>query len=113
MMKKNDIEPNLELIEEQELYPEPEEIVEDPVEEPEEEFVEDTSVRVGVVTPTHGLNIRQEPSIDAPIIEVLSKDCEVLIEDEVNDKDGLAWFKVITHFSNPGYCMKEFIEERS
>lgn len=70
-------------------------------------------VRAGVVSATHGLNVRSCPSIEADIVTVLLKDTKISIYDEIKDDDGLVWLLVRNDKGEYGYCMKEFVKERS
>ena len=65
-----------------------------------------TVVKAGTVTNTFKLNIRKEPSLDAEILQVLTKgdDVEILDESTIN-----GWLPVLLSDGTKGYTMVEYI----
>lgn len=53
----------------------------------------------------HALNVRKAPSKEAAVLQIIPKDTEIEVLEQVDDD----WYKV--HVSNlgTGFCMKEFI----
>jgi len=47
-----------------------------------------------VVTYLYGLNLRTEPDADAPVIEILSQDTVVVVQDGRVENDGITWQRV-------------------
>ena len=96
------------------MEPEVEPIVE-PVEEidavvedttPLEPEVEPIVEIVGFVSNCAKLNIRNKPSLDAKIVQVVNvKDHLAINLDKSTDE----WFHVVTDIGTEGFCMKKFV----
>ena len=82
-----------------------------PVEEVKEEIiapVEETNTKKFVVVTTDRLNVRKGPSKDTEVLNIVSKDEKLLI----NDPKLIEGFYSITTSSGiKGYVMKEFVKE--
>ena len=52
------------------------------------------------------LNIRERPSIDAPVKVVLLRDAEVTVDLRYTNKE---WYKVKTATGDSGYAIKDYI----
>ena len=83
-----------------------------PVEEAKEEIVEpveETNTKKFVVVTTDRLNVRKGPSKDTEVLNIVSKDEKLLI----NDPKLIEGFYSITTSSGiKGYVMKEFVVEK-
>lgn len=83
-----------------------------PVEEVKEEIVapvEETNTKKFVVVTTDRLNVRKGPSKDTEVLNIVSKDEKLLI----NDPKLIEGFYSITTSSGiKGYVMKEFVVEK-
>lgn len=87
-----------------------------PVEEVKEEVkeeviapVEETNTKKFVVVTTDRLNVRKGPSKDTEVLDIVSKDEKLLI----NDSKLIEGFYSITTSSGiKGYVMKEFVVEK-
>lgn len=62
-------------------------------------------IRKGIVICSN-LNVRKEPTTGATILQIITKDTEVKILDDVNE----TWYKVRVSEIVTGFCMKEFIK---
>lgn len=64
---------------------------------------------IGVVVDCSKLNIRKEPSTDAPVVCVVDKGAELEIDliESTNE-----WYSVCTASGLKGYCMNEFVVEK-
>lgn len=60
----------------------------------------------GFVTGCAKLNVRENPSIDAPVLLVIAKDTDVII---VPEESTAEWYKVYAN-EQEGFCMKKYIE---
>lgn len=66
-----------------------------------------TTIVEGTVINCARLNVREKPSKEANVVEVLNVGSEVLVDkSEVNDE----FYKVTTKSGKDGYCMKTFVE---
>lgn len=61
--------------------------------------------KTGIVT-ANKLNIRKLPSPNAPVVAVVDKDTQLMIEP---DYETVEWFQVYTPAGIDGYCMKKFV----
>lgn len=77
-----------------------EEVSEKPVEKIEKKN------RTGHISGCELLNVRKEPTLDAPVISVLKTSDSFEVQDE---DDNSIFFKVKTSVSVSGYCMKKFV----
>lgn len=64
------------------------------------------SIKEGLVYNCSSLNVRQAPSKEAEILNVISKDTKVKVLDDASDE----WYKVRVNGVGTGFCMKEFIK---
>lgn len=60
----------------------------------------------GVVTNCVRLNIREEPSISAPIITEVNALSELMIDLAASNEE---WYSVCTEAGIEGFCMKKFV----
>ena len=75
----------------------------------EEAPVEETNIKKFVVVTTDRLNVRKGPSKDTEVLNIVSKDEKLLI----NDPKLIEGFYSITTSSGiKGYVMKEFVVEK-
>lgn len=97
----------------EELNEQPEEVVEEIIEEPAEELneqpeevveeiAEEETCQTGVVI-AERLNVRSNPFKDADVLFIINKGQEVIIDGEDGD-----FFKVVVD-GNVGYCIKNFV----
>ena len=85
-----------------------EEVKEEIVAPVEEAPVEETNTKKFVVVTTDRLNVRKGPSKDTEVLNIVSKDEKLLI----NDPKLIEGFYSITTSSGiKGYVMKEFVKE--
>ena len=85
-----------------------EEVKEEIVAPVEEAKVEETNTKKFVVVTTDRLNVRKGPSKDTEVLNIVSKDEKLLI----NDPKLIEGFYSITTSSGiKGYVMKEFVKE--
>ena len=85
-----------------------EEVKEEVVAPVEEVKVEETNTKKFVVVTTDRLNVRKGPSKDTEVLNIVSKDEKLLI----NDPKLIEGFYSITTSSGiKGYVMKEFVKE--
>ena len=86
-----------------------EEVKEEIVAPVEEAKVEETNTKKFVVVTTDRLNVRKGPSKDTEVLNIVSKDEKLLI----NDPKLIEGFYSITTSSGiKGYVMKEFVVEK-
>ena len=86
-----------------------EEVKEEVVAPIEEAKVEETNTKKFVVVTTDRLNVRKGPSKDTEVLNIVSKDEKLLI----NDPKLIEGFYSITTSSGiKGYVMKEFVVEK-
>lgn len=86
-----------------------EEVKEEIVAPVEEVKVEETNTKKFVVVTTDRLNVRKGPSKDTEVLNIVSKDEKLLI----NDPKLIEGFYSITTSSGiKGYVMKEFVVEK-
>lgn len=71
-------------------------------------FSKDVNEKYGVVTAATGLNLRDEPSLDAAVIEVLPFYTKADVIDE-NDE----WVHIVTKDGEDGYVNADFFEVRT
>lgn len=62
--------------------------------------------RTGHISGCELLNVRKEPTLDAPVIAVLETLDSFVIQDE---DDNSMFFKVKTSAGVSGYCLKKFV----
>lgn len=79
----------------------------DPVVQDEPVHVAEPKVGAGVVVGCVKLNVREHPSSDANVLDMLPAMSQVLVDLENKYDD---WFHVFTAAGQEGYCMKRFIE---
>ena len=82
-----------------------------PVEEVkvEEAPVEETNTKKFVVVTTDRLNVRKGPSKDTEVLNIVSKDEKLLIN---NSKLIEGFYSITTSSGIKGYVMKEFVVEK-
>ena len=82
-----------------------------PVEEVkvEEAKVEETNTKKFVVVTTDRLNVRKGPSKDTEVLNIVSKDEKLLINDPKLVK---GFYSITTSSGIKGYVMKEFVVEK-
>ena len=87
-----------------------------PVEEVKEEVkeeviapVEETNTKKFVVVTTDRLNVRKGPSKDTEVLNIVSKDEKLLINDPKLVK---GFYSITTSSGIKGYVMKEFVVEK-
>ena len=87
-----------------------------PVEEVKEEVkeeviapVEETNTKKFVVVTTDRLNVRKGPSKDTEVLNIVSKDEKLLINDPKLIK---GFYSITTSSGIKGYVMKEFVVEK-
>ena len=81
------------------------------VEEAKEEIlapVEETNTKKFVVVTTDRLNVRKGPSKDTEVLNIVSKDEKLLINDPKLVK---GFYSITTSSGIKGYVMKEFVKE--
>jgi len=61
---------------------------------------------MGVVTDCLKLNIRESPSINAPIITKVNALTELMVDVEKSNEE---WYSVCTEVGIEGFCMKKFV----
>lgn len=64
------------------------------------------SFKSAIVFNCNQLNVREKPSRDSKIVDVLDKDTEIRIKESESTKD---FYKILTILGVTGYCMKEYI----
>lgn len=82
------------------------------VEEAKEEIVspvEETNTKKFVVVTTDRLNVRKGPSKDTEVLNIISKDEKLLINDPKLVK---GFYSITTSSGIKGYVMKEFVVEK-
>ena len=82
------------------------------VEEAKEEVieqVEETNTKKFVVVTTDRLNVRKGPSKDTEVLNIVSKDEKLVIN---NPKLGKGFYSITTSSGIKGYVMKEFVVEK-
>ena len=88
-----------------------EEVKEEVKEEAKEEIVapvEETNTKKFVVVTTDRLNVRKSPSKDTEVLNIVSKDEKLLIN---NPKLIEGFYSITTSSGIKGYVMKEFVKE--
>ena len=88
-----------------------EEVKEEVKEEAKEEIVapvEETNTKKFVVVTTDRLNVRKGPSKDTEVLNIVSKDEKLLINDPKLVK---GFYSITTSSGIKGYVMKEFVKE--
>ena len=75
----------------------------------EEAPVEETNTKKFVVVTTDRLNVRKGPSKDTEVLNIVSKDEKLLINDP---KLIEGFYSIITSSGIKGYVMKEFVVEK-
>lgn len=81
------------------------------IEEAKEEIVapvEETNTKKFVVVTTDRLNVRKGPSKDTEVLNIVSKDEKLLINDPKLVK---GFYSITTSSGIKGYVMKEFVKE--
>jgi hypothetical protein len=71
-----------------------------------ESYDEPVEIKIGLVADCKKLNIRERPSVDAPIV------CEVVYQTElmIDENESIEeFYKVCTAAGIEGFCMKKFI----
>lgn len=61
----------------------------------------------------NGLNLRQEPSTESRVVEVLPVDAEVKATGDVIEKNGVEWLPVRAASKKCGCVMKEFLTAKA
>ena len=85
-----------------------EEVKEEIVAPVEEAKVEETNTKKFVVVTTDRLNVRKGPSKDTEVLNIVSKDEKLLINDPKLVK---GFYSITTSSGIKGYVMKEFVKE--
>lgn len=85
-----------------------EEVKEEIVAPVEEVKVEETNTKKFVVVTTDRLNVRKGPSKDTEVLNIVSKDEKLLINDPKLVK---GFYSITTSSGIKGYVMKEFVKE--
>lgn len=67
---------------------------------------QESELVLGVVTNCVRLNIREEPSISAPIITEVNALSELMIDLAASNEE---WYSVCTEAGIEGFCMKKFV----
>ena len=62
--------------------------------------------RIGTVVNCDRLRVRQEPTIDAPVVKEITKGAEVMVDFETSTDD---FYSVVTESGSEGFCMKKFV----
>lgn len=75
----------------------------------EEAKVEETNTKKFVVVTTDRLNVRKGPSKDTEVLNIVSKDEKLLINDPKLVK---GFYSITTSSGIKGYVMKEFVVEK-
>lgn len=86
-----------------------EEVKEEVVAPIEEAKVEETNTKKFVVVTTDRLNVRKGPSKDTEVLNIVSKDEKLLINDPKLVK---GFYSITTSSGIKGYVMKEFVVEK-
>ena len=86
-----------------------EEVKEEIVASVEEAKVEETNTKKFVVVTTDRLNVRKGPSKDTEVLNIVSKDEKLLINDPKLVK---GFYSITTSSGIKGYVMKEFVVEK-
>ena len=86
-----------------------EEVKEEIVAPVEEAKVEETNTKKFVVVTTDRLNVRKGPSKDTEVLNIVSKDEKLLINDPKLVK---GFYSITTSSGIKGYVMKEFVVEK-
>lgn len=86
-----------------------EEVKEEIVAPVEEVKVEETNTKKFVVVTTDRLNVRKGPSKDTEVLNIVSKDEKLLINDPKLVK---GFYSITTSSGIKGYVMKEFVVEK-
>lgn len=86
-----------------------EEVKEEIVAPVEEAPVEETNTKKFVVVTTDRLNVRKGPSKDTEVLNIVSKDEKLLINDPKLVK---GFYSITTSSGIKGYVMKEFVVEK-
>lgn len=86
-----------------------EEVKEEIVAPVEEAKVEETNTKKFVVVTTDRLNVRKGPSKDTEVLNIVSKDEKLLINDPKIVK---GFYSITTSSGIKGYVMKEFVVEK-
>ena len=86
-----------------------EETKEEIIEPIEEEKVEETNTKKFVVVTTDRLNVRKGPSKDTEVLNIVSKDEKLLINDPKLVK---GFYSITTSSGIKGYVMKEFVVKK-
>ena len=86
-----------------------EEVKEEIVAPIEEVKVEETNTKKFVVVTTDRLNVRKGPSKDTEVLNIVSKDEKLLINDPKLVK---GFYSITTSSGIMGYVMKEFVVEK-
>ncbi len=63
-------------------------------------------VKIGVVVNCKRLNIREGPTVDAPVIGEVACQTELIIEEADSTEE---FYKICTASGIEGFCMKKFI----
>lgn len=101
--ENKDIVPEMEgQISFEEIVPE----VEVTVEEPVENQVVEVETVVGVVSGCAKLNLRAEANVNSKVLTILNEDVELAVSPNFSTED---FYKVVTATGVEGYCMKKFI----
>ena len=87
----------------------PEELVVDPVLEPNSKFenIEQNSVTFGRVINCSKLNVRQYPTLHADVLCCLDENTEIEIDE---DKSTSEFYAICTPTGLEGFCLKKFVE---
>ena len=86
-----------------------EEVKEEIVAPVEDAKVEETNTKKFVVVTTDRLNVRKGPSKDTEVLNIVSKDEKLLINDPKLVK---GFYSITTSSGIKGYVMKEFVVEK-